>query len=804
MLRNILIVSFRNLKRNANYTVLNALGLSIGIAACIVIFLVVDGELSYDKFHSKYDRTYRVTSVSESADGTGYSAMVSYPFGRAFREDFSDIPLTTNVHFHEEAQMSFGSERQSLTNILFADSLFFDVFDFGVISGNTRKELSQPGKAFLTKSLADRLGNVQTIKLDNKLELEVVGIVNDPPANSHITYTMVVSLPSLTEKFLGLPIDQWGMKVAGYSYVVLPETLSKATIEERMVAFEKKYHRPEDVDKDTYKLQPLADIHFNNLYPTNMMQKPDISFNNLVVLMMLGGFILLVACVNFVNLSTALAVKKSREIGVRKTLGAHRGQLTRQYLAEAFMITLLSAAIAMVITELSLGFISRFLERPIVFNPFSSAWILAFLAGLVMVTALLAGLYPALVLSRFNPVDVLKNKLHSQGSSGSLARRYLVVFQFVIAQLLIIGTLVVAHQMEYFRSKPLGFTTNAIINIPLPRNQESDRTALFAEWSAIAGVEAVSYSLGAPTSDGNLETSFFLTERGEASQYVGNIKTVDVNYMNTYGVELIAGRWFLPGEEKLTDFDVPDADRRYNCLVNESVVKKLGFASNEDIIGKKLSVRLNDIQAPVIGVVKNFHTASLHSEVQPVVLLHFPYFYRDAGIRLNDQSTAQTLEAVKEAFAKVFPDQLFAYTFIDQRLAKLYRQEEKAYSLIKVFASLSMAISCLGLLGLVSFLTQQKVKEVGIRKVFGASAYQILFLFSRNFVGLVLLASAFAVPFGWFAMNRWLEGFAYRTSMPLSVFWIAFVITLAMALITISFQSIRAALENPVKALRAD
>ncbi|HWA33985.1 MAG TPA: ABC transporter permease [Cyclobacteriaceae bacterium] len=804
MLRNYFTVAFRNLKRNATYTILNAAGLSIGIAACIVIFLVVSGELQYDKFHSKYANIYRVTKLTESGSGTEHSATVPYPFGNAFRNDFPDIPLSTNIHFHQQALLSYGSEKLNVENIVFADSMFFDVFDYGVMSGNPRKELAQPGKVFLTKSLSNRLGNPKTIKLDNLLELEVAGIVNDPPQNSHITYSLIVSLPSFSKEFLRLPIDQWDMTVAGYTYVVLPPGVSRENIEQRLSAFEKKYHSQTDGKTKTYLLQPLADIHFNKEYSTNVLDKPFMSFNNLIVLSMLGAFILLVACINFINLSTALAVKKSREIGVRKTLGANRAQLKRQYLAEAFIITLLSAILAIVGTEISVGFVSSFLEKQITFNLFGNITLLVFLAGLILITALLAGLYPALVLSRFNPVDVLKNKLSAQGSSGSYARKYLVVFQFLIAQLLIIGTLVVADQMDYFRSKPLGFTHDAVVNITLPDSKEQNRTALTAELASIPGVEEFSYSLGAPTARGDFETSFFLTERGNSSLMDLQVKPVDINYAKTYGLELVAGRWFLPGDEKLANHKLPDSEQRYHYVVNEALVSKLGFASNEEILGKYITLGLNDINAPVIGVVKNFHTGSLHKQIPPVVLMHFPYFYLDAGIRLNKHASAQTMASIEKAFEKVFPENIFDYKFLDQQLGSLYRQEEKALTMIRVFAFFSIVISCLGLLGLVSFLTQQKVKEVGIRKVFGASAWQIMLLFSRSFAGLVLIAFLIAAPIGWYAMTRWLEGFAYHAPISIGVFVIAVVATSVVTLLTVSFQSAKASLANPVKALRSE
>lgn len=805
MIKNFLIVSYRNLVRNASYTFINALGLSIGIAACIVIFLVVQFETSFDRFHAQYDHIYRVTSKSENASGIDYSATTPYPFGKAFHTDFSDVPLNTNIHFQSETQLSYGSEKMKIENVVFADSLFFRVFDFGVISGNPAIELGQPGKAFLTEALITKLGGAapKTIKLDNKLELEVVGTLQDPPANSHMAYTMIVSMPSLTRDFIGLPMDTWGMRMAGSSYVVLPEGVTPAQIEERLVGFVEKYH-PKDNTKQTYLLQPLSDIHFNTDYATNLNEETSLSETSLWVLVVLGIFILAVACVNFINLSTALAVKKSREIGVRKTLGANRGQLTRQYLMESLLVTLLSTLIAVVVVELSINPIRLFLENDIQFNLIGNPTLMMFLVGLVLVTAFLSGLYPALILSRFNPAVVLKNKLSAQGSSGGYARKYLVVFQFLIAQLLIIGTLVVADQMDYFHSKPLGFIKNAIINIALPERSVEKRSAFVAELSSIPGIEKTTFSSGAPTSELSVSTGFFLTERGQTERYDTNVKCVDQNYLHTYGLELAAGRWFLPTEEQFSYDSLPADQQVHNYVVNEALVRKLGFSSSEEIIGKYITTGINDINAPVVGVIKDFHTTSLHKAVEPVVMVHFPYFFLEAGIHFNEQTTTETLASIQKAFERVFPDHLYEYTFLDERVAILYKQEEKTFSLIRTFAGLSIFISCLGLLGLISFLTQQKIKEVGIRKVFGASVGQIVYLFSTSFVKLVALSFVIATPVGWYIMNNWLDGFAYRAPIHLSVFLIAITSTLLIALLTVSFQAVRAALANPVNSLRSE
>lgn len=805
MLKNFLTITVRSFMRQWNYSLINTLGLSVGIAACLIIFLIVRFDKSFDTFHAKANGLYRVVVDHSSSSGLENQATVPYPFITAFRADFAHIPATL-FHYQEEAQVAFGSEKIGVENILFADSLFPQLFSFTFLSGNPAVELGQPGKVFLTEALNKKInaaGNQKTIKLNNQLELEIAGIVADPPANSHIQFSLLVSYPSLTGEYLGLPIDQWGMTMSGYSYVELPQSVEPAAIETQFKDFVVKYYT-EKQSKHTYKLQPLTAIHFNTEYASAPNGSAGQNKNTLVVLGFLGGFILLVACINFVNLSTAQAVKKSRETGVRKTLGATRGQLVGQFLGEAFLITLLSAAVAVVLVDFSVQPISAFLGKQLSFHFLSNPVLLLFLTAIVLVTGFFSGLYPAFVLSGFNPVTVLKNKLSNTQSSGAKARKFLVVFQFVIAQVLLIGTLVVASQMDFIRSKPLGFAKEAIVNVELPENDFAKIQSFRNQLQNIGGVERASFSLGAPTSENDFTTGFNLPEGYATERFDCHIKPVDFHYLDTYGLKLVAGRWFNENEEKGAEPDVPKDQRKYAYVVNETLAKKLGFANPEEIVGRHIVTGLNDLDAEVVGVVADFHTNSLHQSVEPSVLVHFPYFYYDAGVRLNTANLEHTLTAIKKAYASVYPDFLIDYKFLDDHLESLYRQEERTFSLIQLFAGLSIFISCLGLYGLISFLTQQKVKEVGVRKVFGASVAQIVMLFSRSFVGLILVAFAVAGPLAWYFMNQWLSGFAYHVSVGAGTLVLALFATLVVALATVSYRAVRAAVANPSQSLRSE
>lgn len=804
MLRNYLVITFRNFLRNRNYTLLNVAGLSIGVTACVIIYLLIAYELSFDKFHSRHDNIYRVVYESYSASGTDYSSTTPYPFIDAFRTDFTDIPLATSMHYEEDVLMKIGTEKQRVANVLFADSLFFEVFDFQTLSGDPGAELGEPGKVFLTKSLADKIMQGKehlTMKLNNVIELEVAGVIADPPPTSHINFSMIVSYPSLTKEFLnGLSMDEWGITIAGYNYFVMPDNLSSQTVDSRLDSFVKKYE-PDQIGKRKYVVQPLHDIHFDKRYTGNPGDVSNGVTSNLVALGIVGIFILVMACINFVNLATALAIKKSKEIGIRKTLGAARSQLVYYFLGETFLIITLALLISLCATEWLLMWINTFTEKKIEFNLLGDPSLIGFLLILLIFATLLSGFYPAAVLSGYNPVTVLKNKMAAQGTSGAGIRKVLVVFQFTIAQVLIIGTMIVAHQMDYFRNKPLGFEKDAIVNISVPNNTK-DLESMRTKIEAMPGVERLSFSIGGPTSDNHFGTGSFLDSEGEDSKFNINLKPVDRFYNEVYGLRLKAGHWFTEAEENM-EKDI-DNKTGFVYVVNEAYVRKLGFTDPEQIIGKRITTGLNDMSAEVIGVVEDFHDRSLHDEISPMVMVNFPFFYFDAGVKINGATFKETIAGIGKIYQEIYPDYEFQYEFLDEYLAKLYRSDDQTFTLFKVFAGVSILISCLGLYGLISFMANQKLKEVGIRKVLGASVESIVVLFGKEFVKLIVIAFVVASPITWYFMKDWLNGFAYRTPIRWTDFIIGVSITLMIALITVGYRSIRSAVANPVDALRSE
>lgn len=802
MIRNYIITTFRNFARNQSYTIINILGLSIGITCCIVIFLIVRHDLSFDKFHKNAARIYRIVHDQSTASGVDYSGVTPYTVAEAFRNDFPEIPLVSQYHFEDDVLIKSGAEKFRVEEVVFADSLFFEVFGYKVIEGNPRIELGQKGKALLTESTAKKFFHGKaagTFRLENLEDIEIVGIVADPPATSEIQFSMIVSYPTLSEGIVGFDINQWGLNSAGYCYIVLPENISESSVESRFDEFVKKYYDDTNEKQQVYHLQPLSEIHFDKRYNSESAQT-----SSLIMLSLLGIFILCIACINFINLATALAVKKSKEIGIRKTLGAKRSQLTTYFLGETFILTLFSVLISLCIVEWMLPWLNGFLDKNLGDSLFTDPLLLSFLVLLTIVVTLLSGAYPAVILSGYNPVAVLKNKITVQSNGAGGVRKVLVAFQFIIAQALIIGTLVVADQMSFFKNAPLGFAKDAIINVPIPVNDPKLQEALRTRLSVNTNIQEVSFSIGGPVSENGFGTNFSLSEQGAGPEYEVVLKLADRYYLETYDLKLVAGRWMSEAEEKLAGSSLDWKDRQYVFVLNESASKQLGFANAEDIIGKRVRVGVNNMEAPVIGVVKDFHTNSLHERIEPVVLLNFPHFYFDAGIKISSANMSETLSFIEKTWNELYSDYFFEYSFMDEYVNTLYRQEERTFTLFKVFAGMSIFIACLGLYGLISFMANQKLKEVGIRKVLGASVSSIVILFSKEFVKLILIAFVIAAPVSYYFMNEWLNTFAYNVGIGWSTFAIAIFATCIIALMTVSYRAIKAAVTNPVDTLRSE
>lgn len=803
MLRNYFLVSFRNIKKNKWFTLINVFGLAIGMAASLLVYIHIRHELSFDDFHHDLDRLYRVTQSRDMASGTDYTASVPYPFITVLDKEFTQFQSYTQLHRDYRPLAVVRGEKSILEGVIFADSNFFDVLNFKVVAGNPKKTLAAPGQAFLSQGMATRLFGEDSpvgekINLRNQLDVEIAGIFEDVPTNSHLAFDMVVSYASFSsEYFLDLPLDSWTMAAEASAYVKLKPGLNPRDVDDSFEKLIDKYYSEEEAVGRKYHLQPVREIYFDDrwAYAT-------VSPGALWTFGIIGSFILLVACVNFINLSTSIAIIKSKEIGVRKTLGAVRSQLVFQSLSDTFVVTLLSILLAFGLVERLLPVFNRFFDKQLTLHFME---ILPFALSLLIIVTLLAGLYPAFVLSGYNPVKALKSNVHSQSGSSLLLRKGLIIGQFFISQVLIIATIVVARQVDYFTSKPLGFDKEALINVSISDNNEVTLQRFRDRLLAHPGIDNVSFCLGPPVSNNNMETEYYLTENGPDQKQHVEIKVVDYHYKDTYGITLKHGRWFNPGEEKgLRGLfnDEPGATASVSYIINEAAAKKIGFSDPADAVGVNITTGINDISAPVVGVIKDYHLTSFRDAIGPAIMMHLPMLYYNAGIKMSQGNGRETVAYVEKVFNDLFPGNLFEYRSVDEELIDFYAREKQMLILFQLLSGLSIFISCLGLFGMVSFIISQRMKEVGIRKVMGASVQSIVLLFSKDFMILVALAFVIAAPVAWYGTKVWLTNFAYKIDLQVWFFLMAVLLSMVIAFISVGYRSWRAAHTNPVMVLK--
>ncbi len=809
MIPNYLKTAWRNWKKNKGFFTLNFVGLYVSVISSILIALLIFHETSFDRSGDKGLAVYRVVDQQTSPNGKDYTAVTPYPLATAMRTAMPDQALISQIDFEKDVVFTVDNKNFKETNVVLADSVFPRLFPLTVKEGSIERAFSEPGFAVLTQSAATRYFGKESpigkkIRFAGLMDLQVAAVVQDAPSNTHLPYHVLIPYLSMNAQLIGgFSLDRWGMHANGFVYIGLPgqDQVNRTETILRTIADQHVNNQSKGVTV-RYRLQSLPDIHYDQLYAASNPTYT-INYNYLYLIGAIGLFLILAACVNYTNLSTALAIRKSKEVGVRKTMGATRSQLIRQFFAETFLMTALVIIAAALSVRLFIPLLNTLLDKNI---PLS--WLngqsLALLTALWVSVSLFAGVYPALVLSGFNPITALKSKTTTPGASVLLLRRGLVVFQFVTAQILIIAVIVVAKQMNYVRSTPLGFNKAQVVDISLDDNKTENLRLLHDQFSAIPGVQSVSLSVGAPVSDNRIGTGFNLREKYKSEEIQGAVKAADKNYLNTYGLQLLAGRWFDDQDENKIAPTIPDSLRQYAFVLNETAVRSLGFKSPQDALGKYVTFGLNDISAPVIGVVKDYHVSSLHEALKPVLMIEFPPFYYNAGIRLAPGYSAATLSALEKVWTTVYPHGMYEANFLDEKVAAQYKDDRQTQQLFYIFTSIAVIINILGLVGLLSFVIQQKSKEVSIRKVLGASLGNISFILSKDFLRLCLIAFLIAGPVAGIFMHRWLDDFAYRTDLSWWVFPAAIGTTLFVTCVAIGLQTLRAALANPINSLRAD
>ena len=792
MLKNYFKIAFRNLKRNKSYTSTNVLGLSLGIASAVLIFALVKYQLSFDTYHSNADRIYRVTTEFHGEELT-YSTGTPSPLGQTLRDDYAVAEKVANVAALSDRVISFPSAKDTQEkfeeSVAFAEPDFLDILDLPLVNGDQKMALRVPNTALITERIAKKyFGNTdpigKTFQIDHIFNVTVSGILKDLPVNTDRPEEIYVPFQHLKEHSPWMVEKDWWFSVSRnlQVFMLAKQGVSASRINEALVAISTSHYNAKDAKYFQFRAQHLSDLHFNpNLHGP-------VEKKNLWALSLIGVFLVITACVNFINLATAQALKRSVEIGIKKVLGVQRWQLFWQFMVETAVTTMLAMVFALILAELCLPYLNQLFDVQVTLNLFSEVYMLLFLLALLVTMIVLSGSYPALILAGLQPVLALKGKLSQKDAGGIYMRRSLVVTQFAICQLLIIGTLVVAGQVRYTRQADMGFRKEAIVMLPVPNNEPSKLGALKAGFSGVRGVEGLTFCGDAPASEFSPATGVRFASRPEAEGFPIITKAGDAQYVSMFGLEILAGRNLVPS----------DTVREF--LFNETTVKKLGLAKN-DVIGK--SAVINGYTGTVVGVVKDFHNKSFHQGIDAIYITTLRDNYAACAVKVDMADMKATLSAMKNVWAKVYPENVYKYDFVDDRIAKFYERDRVILNLVQVFAGIAIVIGCLGLYGLVSFMAAQKTREVGIRKVLGASVQSIVWLFGKEFTRLLLVAFVVAAPLGWWVMNNWLENFPYRINIGAGIFMLTVLVNMSVVALTVGYKSVKAALSNPAQSLRS-
>lgn len=804
-------LAFRHLGRQKLNTTLHIIGLTLGMSVCLLIGLFLRYELSFDTYHENANRTYRINSIWTDSGKKNYHFSTPIPLADALRTGVSGLEAVSMAHPLWDEIIEINPQKIfKQGHILVVDPYFLDIFDIDVLKGNAYDALRKPYQALLTETIAKKFFGKEdpigkSFRLKNKYNITVAGVIRDIPSNSHLPASMLLSyVPD--EQFLGNNPNGWSSVSGTSAFVVVPEKYNIKNLEAQLknladIHINSDPNMPKFVRGD-FDVQPLGDVHFNSKYAGGGEWVQAVNTSWLWFFAVIGLAVLALACINFVNLSTAQALSRAKEVGVRKSVGAGRFHLMAQFIREAWILALISGILAIAIAQTALPFMNLILEKGIVFNLLQSPGLLGGLLISILLTGLLAGLYPAWIIARFNPAITLKVGSTSVGNHGSSwLRRALVVSQFIISAGLLIAVTLIAQQVNYLRSKNLGFDKDNIINVGI---MGVKRAPVFAaELSRISQVKDVSFATATPSNEGHWGTIMTTTNQDDPNRRPVTMILGDDHFCKMYGLKLLSGRFLEASDTNYTARSIPGEKQIIKVVVNEKLVQALGFKSNEDAIDKRFWFGMNSGNAEIAGVVADFNTGSLHGAITPTLIMQERNVYSQAGIKIESGSDLpQTIAAIEMAWKKAYPDGLFEFKFLDDQIDAFYKAEARLYDLFKIFAGTAMLISCMGLWGLSTYAAQQRTKEIGIRKVLGASVNAVVMLLSKDFIVLVMIALAIASPVAYYLMNNWLQNFAFHIDINWNVFVIAGIASLIIALITVSFQAIKAGLANPVNSLR--
>lgn len=794
MLTNYLKFALRNARRNKSFSLLNILGLSVSLTAVILMALFIENELSFDNYHEKGDRIYRVVDSKKTTDVLLNSAATAAPVGPALQHDFPEIEAFARL-IQTDALIKNDEYQSKERSGFFADPGVSKIFDISWIDGSAAQALVNPQSIVLTKTMATRyFGSTAAVGkalIVDRINMLVTGVIDDLPQNTHLRFDFLISMSTAQQKGSGYDwlFTNWYSN-NGYTYILLPKDYDPSNLVKKLTEFDRSHDEAGDNTTHYYSLEKLRDIYLHSTRADQIGATGNL--RNLYIFSAVAVFILLLACINFINLSTASAANRAREVGVKKVVGATRNQLVNQFLIESFLTVTFSMLLAVIFSILILPAFNNFAEKSLKLEVFSSQHLIAMIM-IVTGIGLLSGSYPAFILSGFKPSSALKGRIFSSVWNLNL-RRTLVVFQFTVSILLIICTLVVYMQMNFLQNQDLGFKTSQtlVINFEGDKNVRNKLEYIKSALLQIQGVKNIAASSSVP-GDGTAGTwsMDFALHSSDTVHTELPVYLVDYHFLKQYNIPITAGRGF--------DLKYA-ADSTESILINETALRRLGIKNAEDVIGKNVGMYPTD--GKIVGIVKDFHFESLQKPVEPLLLRILPLQLRLLSLELQGNNIKQTIASIEKSWKQLVPERPLEYKFLDETFNRQYDGEVKFGRVFGIFSFLAVFIACLGLSGLAAISTIQRTKEIGIRKILGASVISLTRLLGGNYLLLICISIMIASPIGWFAMKTWLNNFAYRGQISIWIFLTAGLGAAFMALVTVSFHSIRVATSNPINSLK--
>jgi ABC-type antimicrobial peptide transport system permease subunit len=781
MLKNYLKIAFRNMRKNKGYSFINIAGPAIGIACCVLLLLWAQDELSYDRFHENSDELYRILLDPLGASDT-HEAVSPPILALKMKADFPEVVNAARMTTSGRVLLRYGERVFNQENGIYADKSFFEMFSFPFLKGDPSTALSDVNSIVITEQVAEKYFGDEdpigkTLTINDQRDYMVTAVIKDVPLNSHLQFTYVRSFELLKE-YRG-KMENWG-DVSYYTYVQLTKGSSPQEVDRKL----KELIEREDSGHNMYYLQPLTKIHLFSNFNFDIGKHGNITYVYIFTASAL--FILIIACINFMNLATAKSGSRAKEIGLRKVIGGTRKSLIRQFYGESILLSFVALLFAVLLIELLLPLFNNLTDKKIGFDIFGNWQLLLSLIGIALFVGVLSGSYPALFLSSFQPVKIVKGVLES-GKKGFKFRKTLVVLQFTLTIILLVGTLVVHSQINYIKNRDLGYDKDHLISILMRGDIRKQYDAFKNDLLRNPGVTDVTATSSLPTHIGAGTSGARWEGKDPSVRIQMQISWVEQDYLDTFKMEMASGRFFSK--------DFPADDSAF--VLNEAAVNAMGI---EEPLGKKFWMSRSG--GPIIGVIKNFNYKSLHHKIEPLILTMDPRYFYYACIRIKSENISKTLAGLEETWNKFSPGFPFEFSFLDDRIDNLYRAEQRVAKVFNYFTFLAVFIACLGLFGLALYTAEQRTREIGVRKALGASVPSIVLLLSKEFTKWVLLSNLIAWPLAYFVMNQWLNNFSYRTSLSLGMFLFSAVLTFLIALTTVSYQSLKAALANPADSLR--